>query len=319
MTVASGDTAYPLVSAVITTYKRDSTYLKEALESVLNQTYPSIEVLVVDDNENGSAYAKAARSLCASYKGVIYIKNHKNMGAQFSRNIGILMARGSYIAFLDDDDIWAPQKIEVQMRLFEDPEVGMVFCDGYSFADGDRKHLGTFREASLFDVPISQELELFNDYIGSTSQAIVKRECFANVGLFDTEMPARQDYEMWLRVSGGGYKIVGSPEKLLYYRRHPGERISTNSEKCLNSYRLILNKYKQQFKTSAYAKAKLILRLFATAKALGRRVPAAAYFLRALLASPRCVLDVLIRNAKHVPFSDYYSRAKLAKVIKNFQ
>lgn len=319
MTIGHEDTGYPLVSVVITTFKRDSSLLQEALESVLAQTYPSIEVIVVNDNGNDSAYTNAARSLCGRYKEILYHENPTNKGVQYSRNIGILMAKGQYIAFLDDDDIWSSRKIEVQMKLFEDFQVGMVYCDGYSFIDDDRASLGVFREASLYEVPISQELELFNDYIGSTSQAIVRRECFANVGLFDTDMPARQDYEMWLRISGGGYKIVGSTEKLLYYRKHSGERISTDSEKSLESYRLILKKYAREFRKQPYAKAKLILRLFAAAKASGHLMAAAGYFVYALVTSPLCVLDVVVRNVRNIPFSEYYDRAKLARIIKAVQ
>lgn len=304
----------PLVSAVITTYQRETPYIREAVESALAQTYPNMEVIVVDDNGCDLVYSPAVEQLCASYEGVICIHNEKNRGAQYSRNIGIMAAAGEYVAFLDDDDVWAPEKTEVQLRLFDDTEVGMVYCDGYSFVDGDRGSLGTFREASLFDRPISNELELFNDYIGSTSQAIVRRTCFAAVGLFDPDMPARQDYEMWLRITKR-YKVVGSPQKLLYYRTHPGERISTNWEKCHESYRLVLEKHRGDYDSSRYAEAKLILRLFATAKSMGRLAAAAGYFAKAFATSPRCVVDVITRNLRHQSFSDFYDDARLARLF----
>lgn len=307
----------PLVSVVITTYKRDCAYLKEALESVLAQTYTSLEIIVVDDNGEQSTYSEAVKRLCNAYEGVVYLQNLENKGAQYSRNMGILTATSEYVAFLDDDDVWAPRKIEAQMKLFEDPAVGMVYCDGYSFIDDDRENLGAFREASLFDRPITQELELFNDYIGSTSQAIIKRECFASVGLFDADMPARQDYEMWLRISKQ-YKIIGSPEKLLYYRKHSGERISTNWENCFKSYRFVLEKYSKELRANRYAKAKLILRLVATAKSSEHLITAGAYFAYALFVSSRCVLDVIIRHVKKIPFSEYYNHTRLSRIIKNF-
>lgn len=116
--------------------------------------------------------------------------------------------------------------------------------------------LKLFREVSIFNCPISHEMELFNDYIGSTSQALIKKSCFSKVGIFDSDMQARQDYEMWLRISRY-YKIVGVDEPLLYYRIHTGERISKNLNKCFDSYVLLLDKYKNDYKKISTQKQSL--------------------------------------------------------------
>lgn len=303
-----------LVSVVITTYRRDIGYVREAIESALGQTYQNIEVIVVDDNGEGYSYSSEIAKMCESFGRVAYIRNKTNSGAQFSRNIGILSASGEFIAFLDDDDIWVPEKTEIQLGLFSDPAVGMVYCDGYSFLDDDKNKLGVFREASLFDRPISHELELFNDYIGSTSQAIIRRDCFAAVGLFDCDMPARQDYELWLRISKR-YKIVGTSEKLLYYRKHSGERISTNWLKCYESYKLILSKYRNDYDRNNYAKAKLVLRIAVSAYKAGKLLASVGFFLSAFLTSPRCVVDVACRKITRATFSDYYSDKRLNKIL----
>ena len=303
-----------LVSVVITTYKRDNRYVEEALGSVLAQTYPNIEGVVVDDNGCSNEFSTAVELLCARYSSVRYLRNEENSGAQRARNAGISASSGDFIAFLDDDDIWMPEKIEKQMALFGDPDVGMVYCDGWSFNDGDMENVWEFREASLFDIPISHELELFNDYIGSTSQALVRRECFDCVGLFDPDMPARQDYEMWLRISRE-YKIVGVPERLLYYRKHPGERISTNWNKCRDSYRLVLEKYADDYASCGYARAKLTLRLFDCSIKLRDYGKALKYFAQAFAASPACVMGVIDRRIRRVPFSGYYTEGKLFKVL----
>lgn len=304
----------PLVTAIITTYQRDARYIQEAIDSALSQTYPNIEVIVVDDNGYDSVYSSDVERLCSSYDGIKYIHNETNRGAQFSRNIGIMASSGDYIAFLDDDDVWAPEKIEKQIMLFDRPEVGMVYCDGYSFTDGNREELRPFRDASLFGQPINYKLELFNDYIGSTSQAVVRRDCFADVGLFDTEMPARQDYEMWLRISRQ-YSIVGAPEKLLFYRMHSGERISTNFDKIYRSYGLILQKYRKEYNQNRYAKSKLILRLFATARKMRRPLLALSRLIWAFFVCPSCVYDVIRRNLRGQSFSAYYSTEKLQKIL----
>lgn len=305
----------PKVSVVITTYNREVRYVEEALDSALNQTYPCIEVIVVDDNGCESEISKGVAALCARRDNVRYLRNDKNIGAQRSRNAGITACFGEFIAFLDDDDIWVPEKIEKQMALFASADIGMVYCDGWTFNDGDMENTWEFREASLFDVPISHELELFNDYIGSTSQALVRRECFDCVGLFDPDMPARQDYEMWLRISRK-YKIVGVPERLLYYRKHPGERISTNWSKCRDSYCLILEKYVNDYKSCSYARAKLLLRLFDYSIRLRDYGNALSFFAKAFVANPVCVLGVIDRRVRRIPFSRYYSLKKLRRALR---
>ena len=101
-----------LVSVIITTYKRDIKYIKEAIDSVLNQTYRPIEVIVIDDNGKGTDYQKRTELLCLQYKNIIYSPNESNMGAQVSRNNGIILSKGNFLAFLDDDDEFYPEKIE---------------------------------------------------------------------------------------------------------------------------------------------------------------------------------------------------------------
>lgn len=301
-----------LVSVIITSYKRDIQYVKEAITSAMNQSFKNIEIIVVDDNGKNEEYSKPLEELCKSLN-VRYIKNEKNSGAQFSRNVGILNASGMYVAFLDDDDIWREDKIEKQLALFTEPDIGMVYCDGVSFEDGNINHQWEFRDASIYDLPITNRIELFNDYIGSTSQVIIKKICFAKTGLFDIDMPARQDYEMWLRITKF-YKVVGSPEKLLYYRVHSGERISTDWDKCFRSYQLVLKKHKHEFDTFRYAKAKIILRLFDTSIKMRRPIRAIKYFLYATLTNPKCVAHVIDRNMKKIAFRDYYSLSLLRKI-----
>lgn len=297
--------AEKLVSVIITTYKRDLKYVKEALDSVLNQTYKNIEVILVDDNGAESRYGDDLKKLCLAKHNIFYFQNEKNSGAQFSRNQGILKSKGEYLAFLDDDDFWEKTKIEKQIEMFTDPSIGMIFCDGYSFEDGNMNNLGCFREVSIFNRPISHEMELFNDYIGSTSQVLIKRECFAKVGLFDCDMPARQDYEMWLRISNY-YKIVGVAEPLLYYRIHSGERISKNLQMCFESYILLLEKYKKDYQKNRYAKSKLILRLFTTSVQMKSTSKAIEYLIYAFITSPKCVMDVIRRKFTKKEFNKFY-------------
>ena len=122
-----------LVSIIITTYKR-SEYIEESIKSAINQTYKNIEIIVVDDNANDLEERKKTKLIVEKYKDVIYIENKTNLGASFSRNEGIKKAKGKYIAFLDDDDMYEKNKIEEQYKLYEElknDNIGMIYCYYY--------------------------------------------------------------------------------------------------------------------------------------------------------------------------------------------
>jgi glycosyltransferase involved in cell wall biosynthesis len=121
-----------LVSCVIPTYKRSET-LTRAVDSVLNQTYQNIEVIVVDDNNPHDEYSEYVRHLISENYGseprVRYVAQEKHINGAVARNYGISCANGEYVAFLDDDDEWKPEKVRRQVDYLNDhPEVGGVTC-----------------------------------------------------------------------------------------------------------------------------------------------------------------------------------------------
>ena len=126
-----------LVSVVITTYGRDVKLLSQAIQSVREQTYKEIELILVDDNGEGTEIQKKNQKMFSKSGDVCYVPNKKNSGAQFSRNIGILKSSGEYVAFLDDDDLWMPDKIEKQMEFLKDNHLDMVFTNGFRFYNKD--------------------------------------------------------------------------------------------------------------------------------------------------------------------------------------
>lgn len=128
-----------LVSVIITTYGRDNKLIFDAINSVRNQTYKNIEIIVVDDNGIGTEAQKRNQDIFDKEDDINYIANKNNSGAQVSRNVGILASKGEYIACLDDDDIWMPEKIEKQVAMIEKENLGLVFCNGYRFYNNDLK------------------------------------------------------------------------------------------------------------------------------------------------------------------------------------
>lgn len=121
----------PLVSVVIPTYKRADS-LARAIESILNQTYKNVEIIVVDDNDAESVYRKNNIKFMKKYdnnQNVIYVCHEKNMNGSVARNTGISKAKGELVTFLDDDDYYYPSKIEKQVNyLIDNPEYGAVYC-----------------------------------------------------------------------------------------------------------------------------------------------------------------------------------------------
>lgn len=289
-----------LVSVIITTYRRNLKYLSQAVDSVINQSYENIEIIVVDDNGRETEFQITNAEFLKKYNDITYLINETNSGAQFSRNRGILASHGQYLAFLDDDDFWAHNKIERQTEYFiKYPEAGLIFCDGYIFEDGDLENLTKYQVHPVFDFPIRSDMMLYLDYVGTTSQVLIKRECFAKVGLFDPEMPARQDYEMWIRISKE-YPLVGCPDIMFYHRIHKGDQISANSKKRLIGYRKIYLKYKNEYKKHHRAKTKFMMVLCSKSIEEREYVRAGLYFIRGCVSHPAEAVKLIIGKVKEL-------------------
>ncbi len=235
------------VSVIITTYKRDPQYIDEAVRSAAEQTCPPLEIILVDDNGMGTEFQKRNEERYGQDPRVRYLANRENSGAQFSRNTGILNASGEFVAFLDDDDLWHREKLEKQLAAFTSDRVGMAFCRGWTFRENDLEHLTEYHGKGIFRTNPGHEELLEKDLIGSTTQAVIRKSCFARTGLFDPEMPARQDYEMWLRITRY-YEAAGVDEPLFYHRVHGGEQISSDKSKILAAYTTMLRKHRDDFR-----------------------------------------------------------------------
>lgn len=249
-----------LVTAIIITYKRPLWQIEKAIKSVLNQTYHPIELILVDDNGLNS-YSENNQLLVQKYKQIKCIKHDKNKGACAARNTGIEAASGEYIAFLDDDDEWLPEKIEKQMQAFDDEKIGIVYCRGFTIIE---KNDETIIEPYLKNTPFIKEPTfedlLFQDVIGSTSQPLIRKECFQKCGGFLLELPARQDYEMWLRISKS-FRIKGINEALFHYHIYDGEQITKSSLKAAIGNEIIYKKYKEELKKNKEARYEIISRI----------------------------------------------------------
>ena len=228
----------PLVSVIIPTYNRE-TLIRKAIDSVLAQTYRQWEIVVVDDGSEDNT-----KDVVLSYKNenIFYIYQ-ENRGIAAARNTGIKNSRGSFIAFLDSDDYWRPNKLEKQMKLFfEHPEYGMVASQCASIRTD-----GTFRKRNRRGKSGWVLEDLFKANFIRTSSAIVKRECLDKVGLFDETLKEGEEYDLWLRIASK-YPIGFVNEPLAVYVDNP-YGVSTDS--------LVGRLYRLQLLQKTYLKEKI--------------------------------------------------------------
>jgi glycosyltransferase involved in cell wall biosynthesis len=211
--------ASPLVSAVIPVYNGRN-YLRQAIESVLHQTYQPIELVVVDDGSTDDS-----REVLASYGERLSVICQPNRGVASARNAGIRAARGEWVAFLDQDDWWMPEKIERQVRAAAaDEAIGLVHADLHHYDDTLGRYVERFSPGGSDHLSgwCYEQLLLGNGIFNCT--AMVSTAVLQRLGGFNEEMPGNtvQDYELWLRVARDS-KVAYVPDKLAVYRLHPGQ------------------------------------------------------------------------------------------------
>lgn len=221
------------VSVVIPAYNA-SQYIAMAIDSVLDQTLKVDEIIVIDDGSTDRT-----REVVAKYeaKGVRYVHQH-NQGSACARNKGVELASGRYIAFLDADDFWLPNKINLQVRTFkENPGLALVSGDQI-FWDQD-KSFNKVREFSRrqWDSDSTKQI-IFENIVGNPSMVMVKRSVLQQAGLFDAKIRFGDDWDMWMRVSEIG-KIGFVQEPISVYRWHKNSISQSHQRACLASYRMI--------------------------------------------------------------------------------
>lgn len=228
-----------LVSVVITTYKRTIEF-KRALDSVVNQTYKYIEIIVVDDNTDVKC-SSYVQKVVQDYPQVLYIKNPKNLGGALSRNQGLKVAKGKFIAFLDDDDVCMSEKIQKQLECFNSTKidnVGIVYCHTLA-VDENEKIIEKYEKMIRGDFLYETMLET----IAATTQWLCIRKAIIEIGGFKN-VPSKQDSTLLIDLALAGYRIDVVPEFLTKYYELNIERISGINPKNLEG-ELILRDYER--------------------------------------------------------------------------
>jgi glycosyltransferase involved in cell wall biosynthesis len=241
-----------LVSVIIPVYGVEN-YISATVESVLNQTYKHFEILIVDDGSLDKSI-----DICQKYKDSrLKIIRQKNKGVSAARNLGIKHSVGEFLAFLDGDDLWLPQKLEKHIEHLENsPHVGISFSR-FTFINEAGKSLGISKLSKLKS--ITPALILCRNPVGNPSCTVLRREVYENIKFYDQVFDSQtncffdpklchfEDVELWLRIAiKTEWQIEGIPEALTLYRINP-KGASANFDEQLKGLSMILDK------TSSYA------------------------------------------------------------------
>ena len=220
------DPRHPLVTVIIPTYNR-SWILSAAIDSVLTQSYPHFELLVVDDGSTDDTSA-----LLQDYGGRIRILRQPNQGVSAARNLGIAAATGSLIAFLDSDDLWLPAKLARQVDFFRAHPQALICQTQETWVRNGVRVNPKKRHRKRSGMIFEPSLELC---LVSPSAVMLRRELLDVVGCFDVSLPACEDYDLWLRI-GSRWPIFLMDEPLIL--KHGGHADQLSNTPSLDKYRI---------------------------------------------------------------------------------
>ena len=216
--------ALPLVSVVMPAHNNAS-HIAAAIDSVLAQDYPCLEIIVVDDGSTDST-----REVVAGYGDKLRLLCQENKGSAAARNLGVLSAHGKYVAFLDADDVWWRNKIRYQVEALARTGHKMAYSRFIWWpADAGGRHTAPEVEFAIADNPRRSSAtvktgwvyaELLLDCIVWTSTVIVEKAELDKSGLFDETLRKGQDYDLWLRLSWQ-VEMLGLETPTALYRIHP--------------------------------------------------------------------------------------------------
>jgi glycosyltransferase involved in cell wall biosynthesis len=226
----------PSVSIIIPTFNR-ADLIPRSIKSVLNQTYMDFELIIVDDASTDNT-EDIIQNIDDSR--LRYIKHEENRGGSAARNTGIRAAQADFIAFQDSDDEWLPEKLDKQMRIFEDAPltVGVVYA-GFWRIEGGQKQYIPGPSQQVRDGDIHDQL-LKGNFI-TTQAAVVRKECFKKAGLFDEHLARLQDWELFIRISRHyNFLFIDEPLVISYFTP---ESISSKEDNLIKACELILDKH----------------------------------------------------------------------------
>jgi cellulose synthase/poly-beta-1,6-N-acetylglucosamine synthase-like glycosyltransferase len=223
----------PLISAIIPTRNRLAMLIRTA-RSVAGQTYPNIEIIIVDDGPECGIEKHTRKEI--QFEACRVVKNTRTPGAAGARNTGFFESKGEFTAFLDDE--WMPEKIEKQVEAFQksNDNVGIVCTHNIVIHNSTKIIRPRQLEGNVYETLRREHT------VGNTLVPLIKRHVLEEVGLFDEDMPAAQDTELWLRIAKR-YHFTTMDEPLVRIHWHDSERITENPPKQILGTCMLLHKH----------------------------------------------------------------------------
>jgi glycosyltransferase involved in cell wall biosynthesis len=223
----------PTISVIIPAYNAEKT-IQETIESVLDQTFQDFELIVINDGSTD----RTLEIISSFTDSRLQVFSFPNSGAQKSRNVGLSKSSGEYIAFLDADDLWNPDKLELQLKaLKENPEAAVA----YSWTDyiDESSHFlyQGFHKSPQGDI---YPLLLVKNYLENGSNPLMTRQALSEIGGFDESLSGGQDWDLYLRLAAR-YKFVSVPQVQILYRLSPNS-ISSNILRQESACLLVLSR-----------------------------------------------------------------------------
>jgi len=241
----------PTVSVIIPTYNR-AHLIRRAIQSVLDQTFQDFEIIVVDDGSIDST-EQVIRGF--NDLRIQYIRQEENRGGAAARNIGIDASRGKYVSFLDSDDEWLPRKLELETVILDSNEDFGICSTGHVFVDERTgRRIG---RTEPFEKQLIDQIAILRGDCITTNDFTARREAIKSIGGYDAQLPARQDWDIWIRmtaISQGVYMPLHTVT--VYVMGH--RQISTGLTNKLNGTTALLTKHKHLFSADAVALRRIL-------------------------------------------------------------
>ncbi|MBN1308421.1 MAG: glycosyltransferase family 2 protein [Chitinispirillaceae bacterium] len=227
----------PLVSVVVPTYNR-AEVLPRAVGSVLSQTYRNIECIIVNDGSTDATEEAVALIVDSRVRSIRFPENR---GGGAARNAGIAEARGEFVAFCDDDDVWLPSKLTVQIDCMTNQDVDISYTAVRKMYWGKGLRRDRFQAT-----PGSGVLKaiMADNFIGSTSSVVVRKSIIDLVGGFDPYLPALQDWDLYMRLIAAGARVRGLDDVLVEYYKIDNKTVSRSFVNFYEAGMRIISKIK---------------------------------------------------------------------------
>ncbi|QBM17203.1 hypothetical protein MARI_13090 [Marinobacter sp. JH2] len=288
-----------LISVITPAYNR-ATFISEAIESVIAQTYGNIEYIVVDDGSTDGTFEILQKYETAGKLRLLTHLNRENRGQAAALNVGLEAATGDYIVILDSDDLLHPQKIQKQVEFLENnPEIGMVYGQAMAIAEDGRE---------LYPIPPDTHVEqgdpnrlLLDCYMALPGGAMVRKSVFDRVGFFEESFRAGQDHDMVVRLAEAE-PFAYLKGTVFYYRKHEGSisnrGLETRWRAGFEILRRAAARYPYNRSTIRKRRALLNYRMGQVFKSQGKVWRAVQHFMLAGLGDPRRAIAVVSGREK---------------------